>query len=899
MKTQFIKQISAFKVHLKSINAMAGVKSGYSLIRIAVMLIPVTGVRSTRAKVRCIVVFLRHIYFMFKHNGAKGACLRLKVFAVTLQQSIGGHIVKDLTELKFRVARTNGGLPRVIPIQMRNAIRAGDPAVIRFYLTLFNFYRMIEFKGDFRISSLTKTIISPAKVIVKKFGTLRFELLTFIPIFFKILRTQTGLNSNSLRRELMQAHEEATAFPLLKSSPFTKGTQHFEDLTKAERDEIMVKEPCVSTHPLAIHEAANALWNHDVLREAISYFLYLLPQGNPLRMAYHACITFPIKKGVQPIRSTVLGKLSLKEESAGKVRVFAIVDPWTQWLLKPLHDTIFDQILAGIPQDGTRDQMAPVYRLLASDPKSLFSLDLSAATDRLPLWLQVAILEQFAGDVYATMWKDLLVGREYLLTTKDVRDSNNLVKTKVTYAVGQPMGALSSWAMLALTHHFIVQFAHYKATNRVAWFSGYAVLGDDIVISDPSVAKQYLEVMQTLGVGIGLHKSLISGAGLALEFAKRTIYKGKDVSPITLTELQASFMSPASAVGFIKKYALTLSQYLKMAGYGYKVLGGLHKPLGKLSAKVRLIVLSLNIPTSVEEVKAFFQLGAPRSKKAHFETEGVISLLIDKELPKIKGALNRLRTGAHSLEGHVLHAKDIAAVLLERASPLVVLTKEDRELLLDAVKDAESILGPESNETEVISGIEIHGVVKTLYDLLKGDKVRILPFESKTGYVEGLFEALQDLAESLDSSGKDRLETGEFAGMDYSVTHAAYVRTLERLLRAKYQQPALRLVKYLQELVQGSAHTRILVASQAINDSLVKLQLGKWDIPMDEMFMGLISISRDIGSLPLASVKYTRVIDTERKSFTDGTLIRLWKALSGVAQGTIKVESKKEFNGWW
>jgi hypothetical protein len=29
----------------------------------------------------------------------------------------------------------------------------------------------------------------------------------------------------------------------------------------------------------------------------------------------------------------------------------------------------------------------------------------------------------------------------------------------VRYEVGQPMGALSSWAMLALTHHFIVQFA--------------------------------------------------------------------------------------------------------------------------------------------------------------------------------------------------------------------------------------------------------------------------------------------------------------------------------------------------------------------------------------------------------------------------------------------------------
>jgi len=32
-----------------------------------------------------------------------------------------------------------------------------------------------------------------------------------------------------------------------------------------------------------------------------------------------------------------IGQLSLKEEAAGKVRVFAMVDIWTQSLLKPLH----------------------------------------------------------------------------------------------------------------------------------------------------------------------------------------------------------------------------------------------------------------------------------------------------------------------------------------------------------------------------------------------------------------------------------------------------------------------------------------------------------------------------------------------------------------------------------
>lgn len=41
----------------------------------------------------------------------------------------------------------------------------------------------------------------------------------------------------------------------------------------------------------------------------------------------------PTEPVVQP-----LGQLAIKEEAAGKVRVFAMVDVWTQSALKPLHD---------------------------------------------------------------------------------------------------------------------------------------------------------------------------------------------------------------------------------------------------------------------------------------------------------------------------------------------------------------------------------------------------------------------------------------------------------------------------------------------------------------------------------------------------------------------------------
>lgn len=61
-----------------------------------------------------------------------------------------------------------------------------------------------------------------------------------------------------------------------------------------------------------------------------------------------------------------LAKLGFKEEAAGKVRVFAMVDPFTQWVMKPLHECIFT-ILRGIPMDGTFNQTKPV-ELLRSLP---------------------------------------------------------------------------------------------------------------------------------------------------------------------------------------------------------------------------------------------------------------------------------------------------------------------------------------------------------------------------------------------------------------------------------------------------------------------------------------------------------------------------------------------------
>jgi len=63
------------------------------------------------------------------------------------------------------------------------------------------------------------------------------------------------------------------------------------------------------------------------------------------------------------MKTLYLGRLSLKEEAAGKIRVFAITDSVTQAVLKPLHKFIFS-LLKKLSTDGTFNQGLPLLRLM-------------------------------------------------------------------------------------------------------------------------------------------------------------------------------------------------------------------------------------------------------------------------------------------------------------------------------------------------------------------------------------------------------------------------------------------------------------------------------------------------------------------------------------------------------
>jgi len=198
-------------------------------------------------------------------------------------------------------------------------------------------------------------------------------------------------------------------------------------------------------------------------------------------------------------------KLGVVYRAAGKARVIGITNYWIQVLFKPLHDQIF-KALKLIPQDGTLNQEEPLRLLFKRLERSTtyHCFDLSAATDRLPLTLQADILRL----LNIPYWKEWM----YLMRSPFHHGSDDII-----YSVGQPMGAYSSWAMLALTHHTIIRFCALRCGLKE--FADYCVLGDDVIIANNDVAKEYELNMKVLGVKINRSKSIVSST--LVEFAKR------------------------------------------------------------------------------------------------------------------------------------------------------------------------------------------------------------------------------------------------------------------------------------------------------------------------------------------------------------------------------------------
>nr|QIR30237.1 RNA-dependent RNA polymerase [Plasmopara viticola lesion associated mitovirus 14] len=571
--------------------------------------------RTLLAKLRLVSLTLSKIR---KTQGDKGLAMYLKSSAVSLQQGMSGYHIKDLTQVGPRVSRTKGtGLPRIIPASHRLILinkRPGYLILMRFYLSIFYLYRVIEFKGKLKINSIT----DPGK---------QFDLSLFVkyvPKFNELMTRGRSVLSDPagyMRRKF-------SVFPIFKASPltsFTYGFFNYDHLDKSSSDYksriSQVKKSKWSTHVFPLWFAYKAIphfkvstsmrlfYNHFYYDKNSLSSLHLIPLATTWFEKLPKLLWGEDQPGRNLLTEKSIGKLSLKKEAAGKVRVFAMVDPITQWLLAPLHKYLFS-ILKAIPMDGTFNQLKPVFRLFKTQGiKSFFSLDLSSATDRLPISIQSLLLTNLIPTPnwdFGQVWADILVNRTYWLKSKDFD-----IDKGYRYSVGQPMGALSSWAMLAYSHHFIVQVAAWEAGHpKYTLFKKYAVLGDDLVIADWKVAKSYLKILDIIGVECGLHKSILSHNGSGIEFAKSTFIDKVNVSPISFKELQVALSDLSAWAAFIKKFNLNWDRQARVLGHGYK---SRRKDFNHLNHALQSVSLSQIVKADFKSDTLRLRRGAPKS----------------------------------------------------------------------------------------------------------------------------------------------------------------------------------------------------------------------------------------------------------------------------------------------
>lgn len=567
--------------------------------------------RPTRSKILQLTYFAKFVVSTVRKQGVVGLVLYLKTAHVMLMQGVPGSELKAPSReiSKVAVAARGQGLPKVIPRYARGFIRRGDLATIRFWLTLLGMYRILMIKPTYKLETITKPGIQLEESYL-------VEWKSFVRSrYIDELEKHTGKRILDIGTGVL---DRPQPFALMKASA---------DLPAVDWDKGEVgPQTSFGCRFNAAKRWASGQWG-----DALYNYLGLIPGGagttkslwtQILEVAESAALVRRrgaserhletirrprTDKGLIALRkggefdngTTTNGRLSVKIEPAGKARVFALVDYWTQVAVKPLHEWIFS-VLREIPQDGTFNQLQPVTRLLreVGFDCTIYSYDLSAATDRLPVRLQGLVLSQIFGEGFASAWQTLLCDRNYRLGANHARAAGLGSKSiNYRYAVGQPMGALSSWAMLALTHHAMVQFAAYRAGYE-GWFTRYAVLGDDIVIADDQVALNYREICERIGLGIGIAKSL-EAKGKTLEFAKKFFFRGEHVSGLPVKYWAAAQHCAGVAHALSAWYPSgSLANFVRSLGVGFKGASKVDAPWDVVPRRLKVLLVLLSQPIS-------------------------------------------------------------------------------------------------------------------------------------------------------------------------------------------------------------------------------------------------------------------------------------------------------------
>lgn len=221
--------------------------------------------------------------------------------------------------------------------------------------------------------------------------------------------------------------------------------------------------------------------------------------------------------------------------NGGKARMIANVDWLSQSALSGIHFFLFD-LLRTIDSDFTFDHKKGIPYIMnnkeflsKASNKNFFSIDLSAATDRMPRVLQGEILKSilnelnYDGESISKHWLGIL-DRVYSTVNSPINEGR-----PIRYEVGQGMGLFTSWPIMAIMHHYIVNvICDVNVSN-------YAIVGDDLLLycSDEQYNK-YIDFMTSIGLNVNPDKTIASQSQInpTIEFARNYVIQGENVSII-------------------------------------------------------------------------------------------------------------------------------------------------------------------------------------------------------------------------------------------------------------------------------------------------------------------------------------------------------------------------------
>jgi hypothetical protein len=517
-------------------------------------------VKNPGRRLEIFISFVRHLQTLLRCNGSAYTVKRMKIYLFVLYTYVLGNPLESTQPLGIRV-RLQNGLPTWMSAGVRSEIRRGDLGIIRVWASMLNTYRALDASHpgpDYSTVSTPHPSLEGLP-LMEEFKTFCREIfpaevrrmakgksLTFQYSSGKNLLIRSA-GANLSAPSILNVALDAKAWAQQPSNHILKWFEMHKDKELARMVMMIAKEQHFEgNEPSALEtliKLTGASWGslspteQEVALEPLRK-RFIAPASLAGAISYISRVpnsTTRSEETGSPV--PMLGRLHSIEEPAGKVRIVAICDYWTQVALKPVHDHLFDILKVLRQNDATFDQQGTVDKYFQQGYHPHWSYDLKAATDTIPLALYKEVLTPFlldaGGDleqarVRTELWASILTDREF-----------GIPKGKpIRYTCGQPMGALSSWASMALTHHALVQFSAWKIHKEAGykWFRPYLILGDDVDIAqDTAVATAYVENCDAFQVQIGLAKTLHSEKN-GFEFANQRFCDQGNISPLSLKE---------------------------------------------------------------------------------------------------------------------------------------------------------------------------------------------------------------------------------------------------------------------------------------------------------------------------------------------------------------------------